>query len=327
MSALHTRVSPELEQGREVLRTVRDLVRYAASRFGAAQLSFGHGCANAHDEAVYLTLWSLHLDPERLEPYLDARLTADEIDAALALVERRCTERVPASYLSGEAWLRGLRFLCDERALVPRSLIAEALDDALAAALPVCLPQLESATRAWPEHVLDLCTGGGSLAIFAADQFESASILAADLSADALALASENLALHGLTERVQLAQGDLYAPLAGRRFDLILCNPPYVNAVAMAALPPEYQAEPRAALDGGADGMDLVRRILAGALHHLSDDGVLLLEIGHEADHFEAAFPALEFIYLEVSAGARMLVLVTRTQIEALAHRTPGALQ
>lgn len=323
MTGLGQRAIPTREQARAVLRTVRDLVRYASSRFAAAELSFGHGSADAYDEAVYLVLWSLHLGPERLEPFLDARLTEAEIGAAVELIERRCVERIPASYLTGEAWLRGLRFRADARALVPRSLIAEALDEGLE-------PWLASGDELpgdWPARVLDLCTGGGSLAILAALHFPDAALVGADLSSDALALAAENLALHGLTQRIALAQGDLYEPLAEQRFDLILCNPPYVNAVAMAALPPEYRAEPPAALAGGPDGMDLVRRILAGALRHLDDSGVLLLEIGQEAGHFEAAFPALEFSYVEVSAGSHMLVLVTRAQIAALAHRTPGALE
>ena len=322
MTTPHPRSVPTPEGAQGVLRTVRDLVRYGTSRFEAAGLRFGHGSATAYDEAVYLVLWSLHLEPERLEPFLDARLTDTELRATLEILERRCAERVPASYLTGEAWLRGLRFKADARALVPRSLIAEALDDALEtwALASAELPD------GWPERVLDLCTGGGSLAIFAAHRFPAAAVVGADVSSDALALAAENVAMHGLAQRIRLEQGDLYASLADERFDLILCNPPYVNAAAMAALPPEYRAEPASALDGGADGMDLVRRILGGALAHLTDDGVLLLEIGHEAEHFEAAFPALEFSYIEVSAGARMLVLVTRGQIAAVADRTPGSL-
>ncbi len=323
MSSLHQRIVPTGDEGRAALVSVRDLVRYATSRFEAAQLSFGHGSAAAFDEAVYLVLWSLHLPPDRLEPFWDARLTAPEIGATLELIERRCTERVPASYLSGEAWLRGMRFKTDARALVPRSLIAEALDESLG-------PWLEihhEAPPQWPARILDLCTGGGSIAIFSAECFPQAEIIASDQSPTALELAAENLALHGLGARIALVQGDLYEPLGGQRFDLILCNPPYVNAASMAALPPEFLAEPRAALAGGSDGMDLVRRILGGAALHLASAGLLLLEIGHEADHFEAAFPALEFSYLEVSAGARMLVLVTSAQITAAIDRAPGCFE
>lgn len=319
MSSLHQRGVASGDEARAVVCTVRDLVRYATTRFEAAELSFGHGSAAAFDEAVYLVLWSLHLPPERLEPFWDARLTATEISSVLELIERRCRERLPASYLTGEAWLRGLRFKSDARALVPRSLIAEALDESF----PIWLEAHPPGAVDWPARVLDLCTGGGSIAIFAADCFPQAAIVASDCSQAALELAAENIELHGCTERIELLHGDLYEPLGGQRFDLILCNPPYVNSAAMAALPPEFLAEPQAALAGGSDGMDLVRRILAGAVLHLESDGILLLEIGHEAEHFEQAFPTLEFSYLEVSAGARMLVLVTRAQIAVAIDRTP----
>lgn len=321
MNSQHQRVVPSGAEARAVLCTVRDLVRYASTRFHAAELSFGHGSAAAFDEAAYLVLWALHLSPERLEPFWDARLTAAEISSVLELIERRCVERVPASYLTGEAWLRGLRFKSDARALVPRSLIAEALDESFAIWLETHPP----AAPAWPARVLDLCTGGGSIAVFAADCFPQAAIVASDCSEAALELAAENIELHGCSERIELLHGDLYAPLGEQRFDLILCNPPYVNSAAMAALPAEFLAEPQAALAGGSDGMDLVRRILAGAVLHLESDGILLLEIGHEAEHFEQAFPTLEFSYLEVTAGAQMLVLVTRAQIAAAIDRTPDS--
>ena len=321
MNSQHQRVVPSGAEARAVLCTVRDLVRYASTRFHAAELSFGHGSAAAVDEAAYLVLWALHLSPERLEPFWDARLTAAEISSVLELIERRCVERVPASYLTGEAWLRGLRFKSDARALVPRSLIAEALDESFAIRLEAHPP----AAPAWPARVLDLCTGGGSISVFAADCFPQAAIVASDCSEAALELAAENIELHGCSERIELLHGDLYAPLGEQRFDLILCNPPYVNSAAMAALPAEFLAEPQAALAGGSDGMDLVRRILAGAVLHLESDGILLLEIGHEAEHFEQAFPTLEFSYLEVTAGAQMLVLVTRAQIAAAIDRTPDS--
>ncbi|MCL4185066.1 MAG: 50S ribosomal protein L3 N(5)-glutamine methyltransferase [Burkholderiaceae bacterium] len=302
------------------LRTLRDLLRYAVSRFGAAGLAYGHGTDNAWDEAVALLLWALHLPPDTLEPWLDARLCATERQAALALIERRIAARQPAAYLTGEAWLRGLAFACDARALVPRSLIAEALDEALP-------DWLERRPRpaSWPASILDLCTGGASLAIVAATRFADAQVVGADLSADALALAAENRARHGLQQRLELLHGDLFAPLRERRFDLILCNPPYVNDASMRALPPEFRAEPRIALAGGSDGMDVVRRLLAEAPAHLTRDGVLLLEIGHEAAHFEAAFPALEFHYLPVTAGERMLVLIEAQQLAALRARKARA--
>lgn len=303
---------PGPAQARRQLRTVRDLWRYACTRLSAAGLHHGHGAADASDEAAWLVLWSLHLPPEPLEPWLDARLATAEIDAIIALVERRCRSRLPLPYLIGEAWLRGVRFRCDPRALVPRSPIAEALEEAL----PEWIAMMDL-PETWPGSILDLCTGGGSLAVLAALAFPLAQVDAADLSADALALAAENLADHGLAERIRLHQGDLFAPLAARRFDLILCNPPYVDAPAMATLPPEYRAEPRDALAAGDDGMDLVRRIVAAAPRHLADDGVLVLEIGHGAASFEQAFPQLEFGWLPVTAGDCMLVIATREQLAA----------
>jgi len=298
------------------LRTVRDLLRWAASRFTAAGLAYGHGTDNAWDEAVALLLWSLHLPPEPLDPWLDARLPRAERRAAVELFERRIASRLPAAYLTGEAWLRGMSFACDARALVPRSPIAEALDEALSQWL-----DLHPRAPTWPGSILDLCTGGGSLAIVAADRFPDAQVVGADPSSDALALAAVNRDRYGLRERVELVQGDLFAPVRNRRFDLVLCNPPYVNDASMQALPPEFRAEPRAALAGGHDGMDLVRRLLADAPAHLCEDGLLLLEIGHEAAHFEAAFPSLEFHYLPVAAGERMLVLVEAAQLAAAARR------
>ena len=298
------RVSPSPAEARAALHTVRDLVRHAVSRLVATGAALGHGTDDPWDEAAWLVLWSLHLPLERFEPVLDARLTPCEVGAVIELIERRCAERLPAAYLTGEAWLRGVRFLCDPRALVPRSPIAELLDsDALAPWLPEGLEV---------GRVMDLCTGGGSLAILAARRFPGAQIVATDLSADALALAAANVALHGLGDRITLRQGSLWAPVSGERFDLIVCNPPYVNADSMATLPPEYLHEPRSALAGGADGMDLVRRIVAGASRHLGPGGLLVLEIGHEAPHFEAAFPALEFTWLPTEGGDDRIVLLER---------------
>ncbi len=292
------------------LVTLRDWLRYACTRFSREGVVFGHGADNAWDEAVWLGLWSLGLAPDLLEPFLDARLLASERDALGALIERRCAQRVPSAYLTGEAWLRGVRFLSDARALVPRSLIAEALDTVL----PAWIGEREPAT------VLDLCTGGASLAILAALRFPGAKIDACDLSADALALARENVALHGLQRRIELIHGDLFDALGSRRYDLILCNPPYVCDASMKALSREYLHEPRSALAGGFDGMDLIRRIVAGARSRLAPGGFLLLEIGHEAEHFEVAFPKTEFAYLPVAAGEEQLVLLARDQL-------PGAVR
>jgi len=298
------RVAPTVDEIRGSLRTVRDLLRWGASRLQAGGVFCGHGTDDPWDEAAWLVLWSLHLAPDRLDPVLDARLAPVERDAALALIERRCAERIPAAYLTGEAWLRGLRFRCDPRALVPRSPIAELLDTD---ALDPWLPDPHAVAR-----VLDLCTGGGSLAIFAARRYERAELTATDRSADALALAAENLALHGLEQRVALHPGDLWTPVAGRRFDLVVCNPPYVNAGSMAVLPPEYRHEPAAALGAGHDGMDLVRRIVAGARRQLQPGGVLVLEVGHEAAHFQAAFPSLECTWLPTAGGDDRVVLLER---------------
>lgn len=306
------------EAARE-LRTLRDLLRYAISRFEAAGLAYGHGTADAWEDAAALLRWQLHLPPEPLEPYLDARLCKAERRAAAELIEQRVATRQPAAYLIGEAWLGGLRFISDARALVPRSLIAEALDEALPQWLAQW-PQPASRAADWPRKVLDLCTGGGSLAVLAADRFGAAQVVGSDVSADALALAEINRAEHGLQSRLEFVRGDLFEALAGRRFDLILCNPPYVNAGSMAALPAEFRAEPQGALAGGDDGMDLIRRILADAPQYLEPDGLLLLEIGHEARHFEAAFPTLEFHYLPVTAGEQMLVLIEAAQLAAAAE-------
>lgn len=311
-SANHPRVVADAASAVRELRTLRDLLRWAVSRFESSRLAYGHGTDNAWDEAVSLLLFALHLPPERLEPYLDARLVRAEREAAVALVERRIATRRPAPYLTGEAWLRGLRFLCDERALVPRSPIAEALDEALPGWLALHRPAADT-----PRTVLDLCTGGGSLAIVAAHVHPDARIVGVDLSPAALELAAENAALHGVGDRIEWLRSDLYAALDGRRFDLVVCNPPYVNEASMRVLPAEFRAEPHDALAGGVDGMDLVRRIVAQARAHLEADGLLLLEIGHEAPHFEAAFPALEFHYLPVAAGDRLLVLVEATRLPA----------
>ncbi|MFT3804091.1 MAG: 50S ribosomal protein L3 N(5)-glutamine methyltransferase [Burkholderiaceae bacterium] len=295
------------------LRTLRDLIRLAVGRFERAGLSYGHGTDNAYDEAAWMLSWALHLPVDHLEPHLDARLCDAERDSLLALIERRCRERVPAAYLLGEAWLRGRRFVSDARALVPRSLIGEALDGAL-----------DDWLEQPPDSVLDLCTGGGSLAILAAHRWPEADVVGADLSADALALAAENVALHGVGARVELLRGDLFDPVGERRFDLILCNPPYVNQASIDALPPEFRAEPPDALAGGADGMDLIRRLLDAAPAHLTPDGGLLLEIGHEAAFFEQAFDDLEFAYVPVAAGDDQLVWITRAALADRRRRHAG---
>ncbi|AXL51232.1 ribosomal protein L3 N(5)-glutamine methyltransferase [Paraburkholderia caffeinilytica] len=281
--------------------TVRDLLRFAVSRFNQAELSFGHGSANAYDEAAYLILHTLHLPLDLLEPFLDARLSAAEIDAVLNVIERRAGQRVPAAYITQEAWMHGFHFYVDERVIVPRSFIGELLQDGLQ-------PYVED-----PEQVgavLELCTGSGCLAILAAHAFPNADIDAVDLSAPALEVATRNVADYRLDDRVALFEGDLYAPLAERRYDVIITNPPYVNAASMQALPAEYKHEPDMALAGGADGMDIVRRIIAEARNWLTEDGVLVVEIGNERANVEAAFGGLDLVWLSTSAGDDNVFLI-----------------
>jgi ribosomal protein L3 glutamine methyltransferase len=281
--------------------TVRDLLRFAVTRFNQAELSFGHVSANAYDEAAYLVLHSLHLPLDLLEPFLDAKLTAAEIDAVLGVIERRATDRVPAAYITQEAWMHGLRFHVDERVIVPRSFIGELLQDGLQ-------PYVED-----PEQVgavLELCTGSGCLAILATQAFPNADIDAVDLSRPALEVATRNVDEYRLDDRIALFEGDLFEPLPERRYDVIIANPPYVNADSMATLPAEYRHEPEMALAGGADGMDIVRRIIAEARNWLSEDGVLVVEIGNERANVEAAFGGLELVWLSTSAGDDNVFLI-----------------
>jgi ribosomal protein L3 glutamine methyltransferase len=281
--------------------TVRDLLRYAVTRFTSAQLAFGHGSTNAYDEAAYLILHTLHLPLDLLDPFLDARLTSEEVETVLAVIERRANERVPAAYITNEAWMHGLRFYVDERVIVPRSFIGELLADGLQ-------PYVED-----PEQVgavLELCTGSASLAILAAHAFPNADIDAVDLSAPALEVAQRNVQEHGLDDQIALFEGDLFAPLPERRYDVIITNPPYVNAESMQALPPEYRHEPEMALAGGADGMEIVRRIIGQARNWLTDEGVLVVEIGNERANVEAAFGGLDLVWLSTSAGDDQVFLI-----------------
>ena len=292
---------------RDMLRTVRDLIRYGVSRFNEAKLFFGHGSDNAWDEAVYLVLHALHLPPDQLDPFMEATVLASERARALNLIDRRCDERVPAPYLTHEAWLQGLRFYVDARVIVPRSPIAELLTSGLS-------PWIQDPDDV--HSVLDLCTGSGCLAIIAAHTFTDALVDATDISKDALEVATINVDAHRLKDRLTLYHGSLYDPLPdGSHYDLILSNPPYVNSASMQTLPYEYQHEPTLALAGGADGMDLVRTILARAPDFLSDLGVLLIEIGHERHHFEAAFPHLDPVWLDTAQASDQILLLTREQL------------
>ena len=280
-----------------------------AARLTEAGVSFGHGTLNAFDEAAWLLLWRLGLPLDALVDHELQELSADDLARIEALIELRISSRKPAAYLTQEAWLQGVAFYVDERAIVPRSLIAELIADA---SIDAWLPESTSL-------VLDLCTGNGSLAVLAALAWPEVQIDAVDLSAEALQVARINVDRHGLQARINLAQGDGLAPVAGRRYDLILCNPPYVNASSMATLPKEYLTEPQLALAGGADGMDFVRQLLAQASEHLTEHGVLLLEIGNEHEFFEAAFPQLELAWMETSAGEKQVLLVTQESMKKAA--------
>lgn len=294
------------EQARDELLTLRDLLRFAVSRYHEAGLFFGHGIDNAWDEAVYLLLHRLHLPLSRLEPFLDARLTSDERADLLHLIRRRIDERLPVAYLTNEAWLGEFRFYVDQRVIVPRSFIAELLREQLA-------PWIDDPDRV--TSVLDLCTGSACLAILAAHAFPAAAVDAVEISSDALAVARRNVADYDLAARIRLVEGDLFAGLGNRRYDLILANPPYVNAESMATLPDEYRREPEIALASGEDGLDLTRAILAAARKHLQANGLLVVEIGHNRDELEAAFPNTPFTWLDTSAGDQYVFLLHREEL------------
>ena len=283
------------------------MIERQSARLNQAGVSFGHGTSNAFDEAVWLTLWRLGLPLDDLDGVAGRVLSAAERESIEALVDQRIATRQPAAYLTRQAWLQGVAFYVDERSIVPRSLIAEVMADGTLDAW------LSPETR----QVLDLCTGNGSLAVLAALAWLDVQVDGADLSADALAVARINIDQHGLADRIALHEGDGLAAVTGRQYDLILCNPPYVNSASMAALPAEFRAEPALALAGGADGMDFVRTLLAGAGAHMTRDAVLVLEIGHERAHFEAAFPALDAAWLPTSAGDDQVLLLTREALVA----------
>jgi ribosomal protein L3 glutamine methyltransferase len=285
--------------------TLVELVVAAAARLKAAGVAFGHGTTNAFDEAAWLVTWALGLPLDALESHGKRAIGADEEAKVDALLARRIETRKPTAYLTGEAWLQDIPFTVDERTIVPRSYIAELLVDV----------EETGTLDAWladtTRRVLDLCTGNGSLAVLAAMVYPEVVVDAADVSADALEIARVNVDRHRLGERITLVESNLFAALPGR-YDLVLCNPPYVPDASMAALPPEYRAEPALALAGGADGMDLVRRIVAEAPAHMSDGAELVLEVGHERARFERAFPRLECAWLETSGGDDRVVLIER---------------
>ena len=281
-------------------------MRYGARRFKARHLAFGHGLIDAVDEAAYLTLHALGLPSDQLAPHLALRPTPRKIEKILALFDRRIRERKPAAYLTGEAWLGDFKFRIDERAIVPRSYIAELLRQDLAP---------------WIAHpakiaaALDLCTGSGCLAIMLAHSFPRARIDAADISSDALKVARRNVSEYGLRDRVRLIRSDLFAALAGRRYDLIVSNPPYVTNAAMRRLPREYRHEPRLALAGGRDGLEVTRSILRNAAFHLNPGGLLVVEIGHHRARAERVFPRTPFIWPDTSGGGDCVFLICREQL------------
>jgi ribosomal protein L3 glutamine methyltransferase len=281
------------------------LVEHTGQQLTAAGVAFGHGTNNAFDEAAWLVLWRLGLPLDELDAVAQQMIAPADIQAVQALVDQRIRTRQPVAYLTGEAWLHGVPFYVDARVIVPRSLIAEPLVDGTLDAW------LTDHTRS----VLDLCTGNGSLAVLAAMAWPDVQVRATDLSADALEVAQRNVQRHGLNERITLAQGDGLAAAPGR-YDLILCNPPYVNAQSMATLPAEFKAEPALALAGGNDGMDFVGQLLAQVAQHLTPEGVLVLEIGHERAHFEAAFPRLPVVWLPTSAGDDQVLLIESSSLQ-----------
>ena len=287
-------IAPDTSYLAELI-TLRDYLRFAVSRFVEAGLVFGHGTVSALDDAAFLILETLHLPHDTLDPWLDARLTRAERTKVMGIIENRVVTRKPSSYLTRSAYIGPHRFYVDERVIVPRSFIGELLC-AGGAGLPFGL------TRS-PARVLDLCTGSGCLAIVAAHTFPGARVTAVDVSVDALAVAAANVGRHRLGDRVDLCRSDLYTSVTGGAYDLIVCNPPYVTADAVAHFPPEHQAEPVLAHLGGADGMDLVRRVLAGADAVLTRDGVLVMEIGQGRATLERDYPGLPFLWLETEHG------------------------
>ncbi len=288
------------------LTTVRDCLRFAVSRFNEAKLFFGHGSSDAYDEAAYLILHTLHLPLDRLDPILDAKLTHTELLEVLNIIERRVEEHIPAAYLTHQAFLGDFSFYVDERVIVPRSFIAELLRERLS-------PWVNEAQCVG--SVLDLCTGSGCLAVLAAFAFPNAQVDAVDLSPDALDVARRNVADYELEERIDLIESNLFSGLHGKKFNLIISNPPYVDAASVSALPQEYLHEPKLALGSGEDGLDATRLILQHAASHLNPNGLLIVEIGHNRDALEMAFPALPFTWLEVSAGDQFVFLLRREDL------------
>jgi ribosomal protein L3 glutamine methyltransferase len=288
------------------LFTIRDWIRYAVSQFEASDVFYGHGTDNAYDEAVWLIMSGLHLPMDTLNNFLDARITADERIKLAHFIEQRITKHTPTAYLLKEAWLQGLKFYVDERVLIPRSFIAELLADGLSSWIE--FPEMV-------ESAADICTGSGCLGILLASVFPNAEIDVIDISQDAIDVANVNIANYSLQEQVTAIKSDMFTALKGKKYDLIISNPPYVDAPSMAALPQEYQNEPQLALGSGDAGLDHTHTILHEAANYLNDDGILIVEIGHNREALEAAYPNIIFNWLEVSSGNEFVFLLTKSQL------------
>jgi len=296
---IHTTASTEL-------LTIRDWLRYAVSQFEASDIFYGHGTDNAYDEAVWLVMSALHLPMDTLNNFFDARITIAERSKLSQLLEQRISSHTPTAYLVKEAWLQGLKFFVDERVLVPRSFIAELLNDDLS-------PWIE-----YPELVesaADICTGSGCLGIMLASAFPNAAVDVVDISTDALDVANINIANYGLEDQITAIQSDMFTALKGRKYDVIISNPPYVDAPSMAELPAEYRNEPKIALGSGNDGLDHTHTLLREAGHYLNENGILIVEIGHNRDALQAAYPNIAFNWLEVSSGNEFVFLLTKAQL------------
>lgn len=305
--------SADVDAARDELLTIRDFLRWGASEFIAAKLFYGHGTDNPWDEAEQLVLHAIHMSPPLGEEWLDARLTLAERKKVVANLARRIQERVPAAYITGQAWFAGLPFAVDERVLVPRSPIGELIQK-----------RFEPWLMNEPAQILDLCTGSGCIGIACAYAFPDAYVQLSDISFDALAVAEENIEQHGLGERVFAIQSDLFKGLQGQIFDLIVSNPPYVDAEDMASLPEEYHAEPELGLASGDDGLDFTRRLLAEAADYLSEQGMLLVEVGNSWPALEAAYPALPFTWIEFERGGHGVFVLTAADLRKA--RTDGIL-
>ena len=294
-------------QTQQELFTIRDWLRFAVSQFEASDIFYGHGTDNAYDEAVWLIMSGLHLPHDTLNNFLDAKLTSDERVKLAGFIEQRISKHTPTAYLLKEAWLQGYKFYVDERVLIPRSFIAELLvNDGLQ-------PWIE-----YPELVTsaaDICTGSGCLGVLLADAFPDASIDVVDISPDAIDVCNINIANYGLQDRVSAIKSDMFSALKGKQYDLIISNPPYVDAPSMAELPAEYRNEPQLALGSGVAGLDHTHTILREAANYLNEDGILIVEIGHNRDALLEAYPDLPFTWLEVSSGDEFVFLLTKSQL------------